>query len=233
MRIHFILVESIYPENIGSAARAMKTMGFDSLRLVNTCNHLAKEAKWLAHGSTEILIEAHTFKNFNDAISDIDYLIGTTSKSRTVKFDYYTAEKLPDIIRNKKNLINSIGIVFGGEEAGLSNDILSKCDIASTIPMKTKYPSINLAQSVMIYAYILSEININKRINKKIVKQQKSYKELKLKTDQILKDTEILKGSNIYNRIFERLAVMSANDINLVHSICNAIINVHQSHEEH
>jgi tRNA/rRNA methyltransferase len=54
MQIHFILVEPAVPENVGAAARAIKTMGFSSLRLVNTKAHLEEEAKWLAHASDEI-----------------------------------------------------------------------------------------------------------------------------------------------------------------------------------
>ena len=47
MDIHFILVEPTRPENVGASARAIKTMGFRSLRLVNPCNHLAERAQWL------------------------------------------------------------------------------------------------------------------------------------------------------------------------------------------
>lgn len=54
MNIHFILVEPALPENVGASARAIKTMGFRSLWLVNPCNHLDDKAKWLAHGSVDI-----------------------------------------------------------------------------------------------------------------------------------------------------------------------------------
>ena len=55
MDFTFILVEPAVPENIGASARALKTMGFDELRLVNPCNFRNIEAKKLAHGSFDIL----------------------------------------------------------------------------------------------------------------------------------------------------------------------------------
>ena len=224
MIIHFVLINTIYPENIGSAARAINTMGFDSLRLVNPCDHLADQAKWLAHGSTDILIKANVFNSFEESIADVDFVIGTTSKSRTVKFDYYDSAKIPDIIFNKKESIDSVAIVFGGEESGLNNEILLKCDIASTIPMKTKYPSINLAQSVMIYSYLLSANGINNTVSIEKHTRDDSYKSLLIKAEKVLKNIEVLPDTNIYNRIFERLAVMGEDDINLIHSVCNALI---------
>jgi alkyl hydroperoxide reductase subunit AhpC len=51
MKIHFVLVEPKVAENIGASARAIKTMGFDSLVLVNPCNWREGKAKWIAHGS--------------------------------------------------------------------------------------------------------------------------------------------------------------------------------------
>ena len=64
MDLYFVLVEPAVPENIGAAARAINTMGFQRLRLVRPTNHLANEAKWLAHGSVAILEKAEVFDNY-------------------------------------------------------------------------------------------------------------------------------------------------------------------------
>ena len=85
MLIHFILVEPGLPENVGAAARALKTMGFHSLRLVNPCDHLQDRARWVAHGSTDILENARVFTSLEDAVADVDMIVGTSAKSRTVK----------------------------------------------------------------------------------------------------------------------------------------------------
>ncbi|MGE0087944.1 MAG: TrmH family RNA methyltransferase [Bacteroidales bacterium] len=83
--IHFILVEPAVSENIGAAARALKTMGFSSLRLVKPANHLADEARWLAHASNDILENAHVFPSLKEAVKDMDWIIGTTAKKRKGK----------------------------------------------------------------------------------------------------------------------------------------------------
>ena len=73
MNFHFILTEPAVPGNIGSSARAIKTMGFDSLRLVNPCDHLCDEARWMAHASNDILEKGSRyfrtlFENINSTL---------------------------------------------------------------------------------------------------------------------------------------------------------------------
>ncbi len=101
MKIQFILIEPLYPENIGSAARAIKTMGFTDLVLVNPCDYLSKEAKWLAHGSIDILENATIYKTLEEALTDIDFVIATTSKKRKTNFNYYSPAEINTIIENK------------------------------------------------------------------------------------------------------------------------------------
>jgi tRNA/rRNA methyltransferase len=159
----FVLVEPAVPENIGAAARALKTTGFTQIRLVNPCNHLADEAKWLAHGSNDILEAADVFASLKEALDGVDFAVGTTAKNRSAKADYYTPEAAKGLIFKKSGTISKIAIVFGREESGLTNGELRMCDIASSIPLFAPYPSINLAQSVMIYAYVFS--TLKQRIN--------------------------------------------------------------------
>ncbi|MBS1234244.1 MAG: methyltransferase, partial [Bacteroidetes bacterium] len=120
MEVYFILVEPAVPENVGASARAIKTMSFNKLRLVNPCDYLSKEAKKLAHGSNEILSSAEVFESLDQAIQDIDLVIGTSAISRRVKYVYYPADRLVEIIRKKGSYIHSAGIVFGREEYGLT-----------------------------------------------------------------------------------------------------------------
>ena len=218
MQIHFILVEPAVPENVGAAARAIKTMGFSSLRLVNTKAHLDEKAGWLAHASNEILESAQVFSNLKEAVQDIDWIIGTSAKKRRVNEDYYPSNKINDLIQAKANSIKNLAIVFGREESGLTNDELKICDIVTSVPMKTTYPSINLAQSVMIYAYTLSMLNINDENPDKDVNQAE-LNILKTKTENILTQIGFKKDTAIYNRIMERLMVLGEKDIHLVLSI--------------
>ena len=220
MDIIFILTEPAVPENIGSAARAIKTMGFNQLRLINTNKHLEKEAKWLAHGSNDILDNAEVFKDLNSALHDIDFAIATTAKKRSVKFDYYTPKQANGIIKSKNASVKKIAIIFGREESGLTNEELTLCDIAVTIPLKTPYPSINLAQSVMIMAYSLSNCELKPNISDN---NTNNYVFLKQKTKELLNSVNICAGDNLYGRIMERLSLIKSQDINLLLSIIGKI----------
>ncbi len=218
MQIHFILVEPAVPENVGAAARAIKTMGFSSLRLVNTKAHLDEKASWLAHASNEILENALEFDSLKEATKDIDWIIGTSAKKRRVNEDYYPSNKINELIKAKANSIKNLAIVFGREESGLTNEELKLCDIITSVPMKTTYPSLNLGQSVMIYAYTLSMLEVEEK--KPVQKtDQAELNILKLKTEIILNDIGFKKDSAIYNRIMERLMILGETDIHLLLSI--------------
>jgi len=220
MEFYFVLVRPSLPENIGATARALKTMGFNKLRLVKPCDHLSINAIKLAHGSKEILENAQVFENLKDAIEDVDFVIGTSAKHRRVKFDYYSIDKIPEILENKKNFLNKCAILFGCEEYGLTNEELSLCHIISYIPMATKYPSLNLSHAVNIYAHRLFYFKNKNRFNSKIFskKNSESFKELYKRVEKFL----IKKGmtnTTLRNRILEKLAVLGNDDLKLIFSL--------------
>lgn len=217
----FILVGAAREENIGAAARALNTMGISSLYLVNPiANHLGERSRATAHGSLEILEQAKIFSALEEAIKDIDLVIGSTAKKRNVAETYHPAEDIPQIIFDKGNTIGSVAIVFGGEESGLSNDQLAQCHLLSTIPMYRKYPSLNLAQSVMVYATYLSKVSLTwekKTIHNPVQAELPIVRE---KAQQILADVDIPAEHLIYSRIMHRLMMLNKDDINLFHSFC-------------
>lgn len=214
MNCTFILVEPAVPENIGAAARALKVMGFHNLRLVNPADHLSDESRWLAHASGDVLESAKVFSSLSDAIVNLDLVIGTTAKKRSVKFDYYRPEDIVDVIKSKSGAVEKVGVVFGREESGLTNEELHLCDLLSTIPMANTYPSLNLAQSVMLYAYMLSDLKLEG--NHAIDKADESLQVLlKTRTQKLLNSLEIDEDSNLYNRMIERLMLAGTDDIHL------------------
>ena len=228
MNMVFILVEPSTPENVGAAARAMKTMGFGEMRLVNPCDYLSEPARWLAHASNDILEQAQVFASFESAISDLDFVIGTTAKQRLVKEDYFSTRDLPGLLLGKGQSIQKAAIVFGREDSGLRNDELKQCDLVSTVPLQTSYPSLNLAQAVMLYAYELSSLNAGTATETKPVNEN-GFRSLKEKTAAILLDLKFREDSAIYPRILERLNLLSENDIHLIHSICNKYLEKNKS----
>ena len=223
MKINFILVEPKVPENIGASARAIKTMGFSNLLLVNPVNWLEGKALWVAHGSSDILEKAGIFSSLSDALSGSDFVIGTSAKQRTVRQDYVPISELRDLIMNKVNSLKSVSVVFGREESGLTNDEMKLCDIISSIPMYSPYPSLNLSQAVMLFAYELSALNTMKYSSPDQITIG-SVRNLKQKIVKILSEVGVSEDDNIYGRILERVSFIKDEDINLFHSIAGLII---------
>ncbi len=223
MLIHFILVEPAVPENVGAAARALKTMGFRSLRLVNPCEYLSGKAQWVAHASEEILNHAKVFSTLEAAIADVDFVIATSAAKRSVKADQHAAEDLPALLKDKSGVISSAAFVFGREESGLTNAEMAICNITSRINMATQFPSLNLGQAVMLYAYILAGMNKAENIENPEKLPERKFKVAMQKMDELLEDTKISHMPVLRHRIFERLALLRNNDINLLLSVLEAI----------
>lgn len=219
--IEFVLVEPAVPENVGFVARALKTMGFNQLKLVNPCNHLSKQAKKTAYASHDVLSNAQLFDSLSGAISDIDLVIGTTAKKRAARHDYYDPGRLVELIQNKENSIDRVALLFGREDSGLSKEDLQLCDIISVIPMSGSYPSLNLAQSVMIYTYELSSLKLNQM--PELPPSTRELLELKKQAREILKWLEIDRKQSLHQRMLDRVLRAGSQDIHLFLSLAKFI----------
>jgi tRNA/rRNA methyltransferase len=217
LNITFILVNPAVPANVGAAARALKTMGFNELRLVNPCDFLCLEARMLAHASGEILVNASVFSSLSDAVKDIDFVIGATARKRSKRVEYVRSNLLAQLISEKGKTIKSIAIVFGSEESGLSNEDASLCDVLTTISMAGKYPSLNLAQAVMVYAYELSVLKGRKLKFAPEKHDIEGWNALKLKVETFLDEIGITSGNR--NLIMERFAMLGEKDVYLLQKI--------------
>ena len=223
LEIHFILYKPAVPGNVGAAARAILTMGFRHLRLIDPCDHLGDEARMLAHGSHDILESALLFENFEQAVADLDLVVCTTAKRRTAKHDYHSSRTIREQLKKKKEDLQNVGILFGTEESGLPNSLILKSDMAMSIPMAGAYPSLNLAQSVMVTAYELSPLNQLDLPGTTLSKSGEGWGTLKKQTAQVLNDVGILQGTPLYHRIMERMATLSSQDIPLFLSVISRI----------
>jgi tRNA/rRNA methyltransferase len=235
MKICFILVEPAVPGNIGASARAIKTMGFSSLRLVRPCEHLGKEARMLAHGAGEILDQAEVYGSLGEALGDLSLSVATTSKKRGARVSYITNADLSGILSSKGSMVQSAGIVFGREEYGLSNDEIRRCDLVSTIPLKQPYPSLNLSQAVMLYAYSLADLGMSVKEAEPggsgeltVAGSEKSdspeaFRTMMDQSADMLRRLEVDRSPALYNRILERLALLGEDDVHLVLSVLSRI----------
>ncbi len=152
--ISVILVRPRFPENIGSIARAMKNMGSTRLIVVNGCSPLHANAYKLASGAEDILERAEEFLSLGEAIFEMGVVVGFTTRTGIERRPDLTPEALA------KKLIplsreNTIGLAFGSEKEGLTNEDLSLCHLCARIPSAESFPSLNLAQAVMIVCYEL------------------------------------------------------------------------------
>ena len=158
MHLSIVLVAPARAENIGAAARAMKTMGFTDLRIVDSTAHLEPAARWVAHGSGDILDNITTYATLADALHDISFTVATTARSRA-KFHYYaTPAELVPMLEEKSQWLEKAALVFEREDSGLTNEELELADVLTGAPMVADYPSLNLGQAVMVYCYQLASL---------------------------------------------------------------------------
>ena len=156
MRLTIILVAPARAENIGAAARAMKTMGFTQLRIVDSEAHLEPATRWVAHGSGDIIDNINVFPTLAEALHDVGFTVATTARSRA-KFHYYaTPFELVPLLQEKSTWMDHAALVFGREDSGLTNEELALADVLTGVPMVADYPSLNLGQAVMVYCYQLA-----------------------------------------------------------------------------
>lgn len=154
--VSFILVEPKEPGNIGAAARAMKNMGFRKLGLVRPRRFLTDEARRMACNAADLLEGADVHPDFGEAIKDEKLVVGTTrrlGKRRGVILPL--REGIKKVITTAKK--NRVAILFGREDKGLKNNEVDECGFLITIPSDPSSPSLNLAQSVLLVAYELSQ----------------------------------------------------------------------------
>ena len=154
-RIRIVLVGTQHPGNIGSAARALKTMGLSRLVLVAPERVPHAEAEALAAGADDVLAAAQLHASLAEAVADCRLVLGCTARSRRVAL----AEQLPRDAATRMLTTagegGDVALVFGRERTGLTNDELQLCHGAVHIPANPDYSSLNLAAAVQVLAYEL------------------------------------------------------------------------------
>ena len=154
LKIKFILFEPTHPGNIGAAARAIKTMGFDKLCLINPIEHPHPEARARSAGALDVLLGAEVFDNLQDAIKGCGLIIGTTARTRRISVPIKNIrETASSIFAEAKQ--KPVAVIFGPEKSGLINEQVDCCNQLVNIPSIGPYKSLNLAMAVQIVAYEL------------------------------------------------------------------------------
>ncbi len=144
-----VLVEPSHPGNIGAAARAAKTMGIESLVLVNPQRFPDPEATVRAVDAADILKRATVCTSLKEAVRSCTFVVGTSVRKRGLPCSQILPRQLGSRVKNELER-GPVAIVFGRESSGLSNEELDLCQYVTAIP---SMGSLNLAAAVQVICY--------------------------------------------------------------------------------
>ena len=150
----FVLVRPQMGENIGAAARAMWNFGLDHLRIVAPRDGWPNaKADAMASGAGRLLDAAQLFETIPDAVSDRTFTYATTARPRDLTKLVFSPEAAMADAAKQIAAGQSVAVLFGPERAGLENDDISKANAIISVPVNPEFPSLNLAQCVLLLAY--------------------------------------------------------------------------------
>lgn len=152
--VRIVLINTSHPGNIGSAARAMKTMGFSSLYLVEPKLFPHDKAREMASYALDVLQQATVVNTLDEAIADCSFVVGTSARMRTIPWPLLSPREVASRIVTEAKT-HKIAVLFGREQNGLTNDELNRCHFHVHIPTSSEYTSLNLAAAVQVLAYEL------------------------------------------------------------------------------
>lgn len=153
-RVRFVLVETSRPGNVGAAARALKTMGFSELFLVNPRDPAVlshEEALAFASGADDVLAGARIVGTVDEALAGCNFAAAVSARLREYSPPVTMPREFAAHVAADETLCAAI--VFGNERFGLPNELVERCNVLINIPANPAYSSLNLAQAVQVLAY--------------------------------------------------------------------------------
>lgn len=151
-RIRIVMINTSDSGNIGAAARAMKTMGVSDLCLVAPVEFPTAKATARASGAADVLHNAAVVDTLDEAIADCQMVIGTSARMRSIPWPLVTPREATELVKNEPKGAD-IAIVFGREDAGLTNEELRRCHYHVSIPGNETYSVLNVASAVQVICY--------------------------------------------------------------------------------
>ena len=160
--VRIVMVNTTLPANIGSALRAMKTMGLSKLVLVAPKTYPHPDIDALAAGATDLIEKIEIVETVEDAIKDCQIVFGTSARSRTIPWPLLdvrpAATKAMTAVATEQQ---EVAILFGREDRGLTNEELALANYHLTIPVNTDYGVLNVAQAIQVISYELRMATID------------------------------------------------------------------------
>ncbi len=222
--IRIVLVRTFHPGNIGSAARAMKTMGLTDMALVEPRDFPSTEATKMAAGAGDILEKASVYTSLYDALRDCRVVVASTARERSYDLPAMNPEQCASALCCGATK-GQVALLFGPERMGLSNEDLKLANYRVSIPTHPYYSSLNLAAAVQILCYeILKQTESGQSNDDFFISEPPSVREREL-FYQHLEETLSESGFIIKNhpgdimlkfrRLFDR-AELTAEELNIL-----------------
>ncbi len=150
----FVLVRPQMGENIGAAARAMLNFGLDHMRVVGPRDGWPNPAAVaVASGAGRVLDGARLHDTLPDALDDFQFVFATTARPRDLVKPVFSPEAAMQLCAEKLTQGERVAVLFGPERAGLENEDIARANAIITVPVNPEYPSLNLAQCVLLLGY--------------------------------------------------------------------------------
>jgi TrmH family RNA methyltransferase len=171
-----VLVEPKIEGNVGAIARAMMNFGLGKLVLVKPCE-IGDVAEKRAMKALNILREAKTFDTLEEALTDVDFIVGTSGvethgERRFIRIALDPAEASDKLVQ----MDGEVALLFGREDFGLLNEELKKCDMLVKIPSSEDYPILNISHAASILFYEV----FKHKAEKKDIREASGYEREKL-----------------------------------------------------
>ena len=152
--VRIVMVNTTLPANIGSALRAMKTMGLAKLVLVAPKTYPHPDIDALAAGAADLIEQIEIAETLEDAIKDCHIVFGTSARSRTIPWPLLDARPAAELsLKAVTQQQQEVAVIFGREDRGLTNEELALANYHVTIPVNSDYGVLNVAQAIQVICY--------------------------------------------------------------------------------
>ncbi|OGV31790.1 MAG: tRNA (cytosine(32)/uridine(32)-2'-O)-methyltransferase TrmJ [Legionellales bacterium RIFCSPHIGHO2_12_FULL_35_11] len=206
-KIRIVLVGTTHPGNIGSACRAMKTMGVDRLYLVNPNLSPYRKAHEMASGAFDVLRKAVIVDTLPEALKGCKLICATSARPRDLSLPGLSPADFASLA-STKDAETEIAVIFGRESSGLTNEELLQAHFHMNIPSVADFSSLNLSHSVQIVCYELRMKILSPKIEVETQpNEMASYENIErfhAHLEEVLVSLKFLKSAN-HQRILQKL----------------------------
>ena len=234
--IHVVLESPSHPGNIGSVARAMKTMGLEHLVLFKPREFPSEEANKLATHGIKIVENARVIDDLDRFIYEMDLVVACTKRSRKIAIDQYDVRTSAQITSAAHQAEQQVALLFGNETRGLSNEIVESCHHILEIPMHCGNDSLNLSHAVQVTLYEIQQaLSARQSVylpqNEMPCADEKKHFEKTLAS--AIENTGFIKHRSAMDRIYAMLRRMRPDrrELQLLFGLLNHVSNQNSGNE--